>query len=109
MIWVNGKLVGKTGRVGKNIDEFAGQLKTTVIPIADNLMKLEIIIQVSNFTYFSGGLVASPQVGNTNVILSGISRSKGINNALIGCLVAMFIYHLILFFLYRRGISYLYL
>jgi signal transduction histidine kinase len=109
VIWVDGKLVAKTGKVAKNTNEFTGQLKTMVIPLPDDLQSLEIIIQVSNFTYSWGGLVASPLIGETDAILSDISRAKGVSNALIGCLVAMFIYHLILFFLYRRGISYLYL
>jgi hypothetical protein len=99
VIWINGKLAGKAGVVGKTAEEFKGRLKTTVIPLTDHVRKFEIIIQVSNFTYFSGGLVASPQVAETTALLSDISRAKGINNALIGCLVAMFIYHIILFFL----------
>lgn len=108
-VWLNSQLAASVGNVSDNPDAHQGKMQNLLLPIQNGLAQLTITIQVSNYTYFIGGITSAPTLGKTSSILSEIKTSEGIQNLLTGCLVAMFLYHLILFFLYRRGISYLYL
>jgi signal transduction histidine kinase len=66
-------------------------------------------MQVANYTYFRGGFGATPWVNRSSEVHAGISRSQGIFNFFAGCLMAMCIYQLILFFMYQHGKPYLWL
>ncbi len=108
-VFINGKVVGEVGKAGDNPDAHVGGMKNLIIPIPDGIRTLDIVIQVSNFSYFIGGVTSAPKLGTADNIFLSLSTAKAVHNTLTGCLVAMFLYHLILFFLYSRGLSYLYL
>jgi signal transduction histidine kinase len=107
-IWVNGELVAETGVVSTNQNSYKPKLSGTLIPLPEKTKKVELIIQVANYTYFSSG-IGSPQLDKTAAIFSRMNRTNGIENFFAGSLIAMFVYQLILYFLYQRGKPHLWL
>lgn len=108
-IWINGELMFQTGLVGKSEDTYKAALKSVIVPVPERISELEIVIQVSNFTYYSSGLSSTPILGETPVVFDKLSKLNGVDNFFAGSLMAMFIYQMILFFLYRRGKPHLWL
>jgi signal transduction histidine kinase len=108
-IWLNGELVAEVGRVSSDPEQYQARLAGTVLSIPENASQLEIVVQLANYTYFSGGLPRSPQIDRTTSTFAKINRDHGIENFFAGSLIAMFIYQIILYSLYQRGKPYLWL
>jgi signal transduction histidine kinase len=108
-IWVNGTLVQETGVVTSQSSTYKPKLQSTIVPIPDDVHNVELIVQVANFSYVSGGIVSVPRIQKTSPLISSINRSNGIEDFFAGSLVAMFIYQFILYFLFKRGKPYLWL
>jgi two-component system sensor histidine kinase ChiS len=108
-IWINGELMEEIGKVSPVPVEYRAKLGGAVLSIPETERRLEIVVQVANYTYFSGGLPRSPIIDRTSNIFSRMGREHGIENFFAGSLVAMFIYQIILYFLYQRGKPYLWL
>lgn len=107
--YVNGSLVEETGVVAASESEYAPALKSTLIPLPENTSRVELIIQIANFSYFSSGIAQPPQLAKATNIIVRSGRVNGVQNFFAGSLIAMCVYQLILFFLYQRGKSYLWL
>jgi two-component system sensor histidine kinase ChiS len=108
-IWVNKILVVETGKVSSNVETHIPKLSATLLSIPDNTSDIEIIVQVSNFNYFSGGISGEPLLASTAVLFSQMNKANGVQNFFAGSLIALFIYQLILYFVYQRGKPYLWL
>lgn len=108
-VWINGNKVAETGKVSKTEDDYRPQLTRLLVEIPSNSTELEIIVEVSNFTHFNGGIASEPQLGKISALLSGIEKTQSIENFFAGSLVAMFIYQFVLYFLFPRGKPYLWL
>jgi signal transduction histidine kinase len=108
-IWVNKILVVESGKVSVNPETHIPKLGATLLSIPDNKSDVEIIVQVSNFTYFTGGISGDPILASTAVLFSQMNRTNGVENFFAGSLIALFIYQLILYFVYHRGKPYLWL
>jgi signal transduction histidine kinase len=108
-IWMNDILVGETGKVNADPAIYQAGLLSTIVPLPDNTDSVSIIIQVANFSYFSGGLNSMPRVDYSSKILARLNTVNGIENFFAGSLLALFIYQIILFLLFYRGKPYLWL
>jgi signal transduction histidine kinase len=108
-IFVNGVLAQESGTVSNDRDQYVPRLNGTMVALPANTDTLELVVQIANFSYFSGGMSGTPQVAKASHILEWINRTNGIENFFAGSLVAMFIYQLILYFLFHRGKPYLWL
>jgi len=108
-IWVNGKLMKESGVVSTDRSIYQPELTSILVPIPDFIKEADILIQVANFTYFGAGLYASPRLDQSSALFARLGRMNGIENFFAGSLMAMFIYQIILFFLFRKGKSYLWL
>jgi signal transduction histidine kinase len=108
-IFVNGKLMDETGRVGTSHESYEAELTSTIITLPNDVTEYEIIIQVANYDYFSGGIAGYPLISKSSLIFSQANSANGIENFFAGSLVALFIYQIILYFLYNRGKPYLWL
>jgi signal transduction histidine kinase len=108
-IFVNGKLMDETGRVGTSRESYEPQLTSTIITLPDDVSEYEIIIQVANYNYFSGGIAGYPLLDKSFELLTRVNRANGIENFFAGSLIALFIYQIILYSLYNRGKPYLWL
>jgi signal transduction histidine kinase len=101
--WLNGELIAETGKVSSNSTTYKPQLSATIISIPAKVPKVELIIQVANYSYFSSGVAGTPTLDKASRIVSKTNRDNGIENFFAGSLIAMFIYQVILFFLYQRA------
>ena len=108
-IWINGVHLADAGKVGTAVKDQMELLGATMVAIPKGLTDLELIVQVSNFSYYSGGLTNTPRIGRTDHLITDLNRSNGIANFFAGSLIAMFFYQLILYFLYHRGKPFLWL
>jgi signal transduction histidine kinase len=108
-IWIDGNLVEEIGKVSDSEEPYKARLSPAFVSLPENKRSLEIIIQASNFTYFSGGIAGTPQIDKSSAIFARMGRTNGVENFFAGSLIAMFIYQLILYFLYHRGKPFLWL
>lgn len=108
-IWINGEKVAESGVVSADENRYQARLGNTIVEIPTNSSSVEIVVQAANFTYFNGGISGIPQIGKIGVLLARLNKAQGVENFFAGSLVAMFIYQLILFFLFKRGKPYLWL
>ena len=108
-IWMNNELVLESGKVSAKQDGHVAKLGNSVFTIPENLQHVELVIQISNWTYFSGGFAGIPRINTTEAMFAERNRTNGVENFFAGSLVAMFIYQLILYFLYHRGKPHLWL
>jgi signal transduction histidine kinase len=106
-IWVNENLALKQGVLGTNPEDHHGTIGHLLINLPDNEEHVVITIQVSNFSFPTSGIVATPTIGPTLALYKQLSTSKGWANLYSGSLIALSILHLILFTLYRKEKSYL--
>jgi signal transduction histidine kinase len=107
--YINGSLVEETGVVGADEQHYKPSLKSTLLPLPENKQEIILLVHVSNFSYFSSGIAQTPTIGKSTAMLARSNRANGVENFFAGSLIAMCVYQLILFFLYHRGRSYLWL
>jgi signal transduction histidine kinase len=108
-IWINGELLHETGKVSAIKEQYRAELLNTLVAIPDKSREVDLVVQVANFAYFSGGIAGPPELDRSTGIFARANRANGIENFFAGSLIAMFIYQLILYFLYHRGKPYLWL
>ncbi len=108
-IWLNGKWVASSGIVSDKPESYRAELTTLLVPLPDQEENVDILIQISNLTHPAGGFSSYPRIDRTPDLVEGLTRSNGIQNFFAGCLIAMALYQLILFFLYRKGRPFLWL
>ncbi|MCG8633456.1 MAG: ATP-binding protein [Desulfobacterales bacterium] len=99
-VYVNGKKLFSSGRPGKTGQDTIPGYKPAVIPIPEDelLAQTEILVHVSNFHHWQGGMWEMITIGDIND-LNRIREAKLFRNAVLsGSIFVMGIYHL---FLYR--------
>lgn len=107
-LYVNGKLEGESGN--PSADAAGNRPGNTPYDTFFNVQdgKVDIIIQVSNFVYMSGGIVNAIQFGAQHDLSTYNSIQTGTRIAVILLLVMFGSYHLSIFILRRRERPYLY-
>jgi signal transduction histidine kinase len=108
-VWLNGNLIDELGICNADEKKYRARFGSLLIAVPSDTTTLELVVQVANLSYTFGGLVRAPQFGSTSALIHKINTQKGIENFFVGSLIAMFIYQIILFFLYKHGKPYLYL
>jgi two-component system, sensor histidine kinase ChiS len=106
-VWVNGVLKDSLGSVG-NRENYHSQLSGLLLSVPSE-KEVELVVQVANYDYLSGGLVSGVWLGRTSEIQHDINIKSGLDTIFAGSLLAMFVYLLMMFLLYRRGSSFLFL
>ncbi len=102
-IWIDNKLLVKTGRVGKDGQSMIPKLKTVVKFFPYQTHRIDIIIHVSNFVHRSGGLGGEIKIGTQEQILNNHTFSLVIESVMIVCLAILSVYHLFLFFVFEKN------
>lgn len=108
-IFLNGVETAASGVVGESKEKASPRLGRTIFSLPDSIREVDLVVQVSNFNYYVAGIDGSPQIGRTDVIQGSINRTVGIENFFAGCLLALFLYQMILYVMYQRGMPYLWL
>lgn len=100
-MFVNGKLVSQNGKFGKSKMESEIFMQHRNFSIESDVSELEILVNVSNFHEFRGGLWDTIQLGDTSTIQKNAKQKYALDIILFSTLFIMGLYHLGLF-LYRR-------
>jgi signal transduction histidine kinase len=108
-IWINGEKVAENGNATADKKFYKSKLTGIVLAVPPNASNLDLVVQVVNYTSLFGGFSDDPQLGSISALMSRLNQTQGINNFFAGSLIAMFIYQLILYSLFQRGKSYLWL
>jgi signal transduction histidine kinase len=106
-VWVNGILKDSIGMVG-NPENYHSKLSGLLLSVPPQ-NEVELVVQVANYDYLSGGLVSGLWLGRTSEIQRDINIKSGLDTIFAGSLFAMFVYLTMMFLLYRRGYSFLFL
>ena len=106
-IWVNGGSVYQAGQTGTSAKQAVASFKPEVVPLPLS-SSLDIVIHVSNFHYWKGGLWDPFVLGSSSTIMSQWIRDYAITFFLIGSFIIMAVYHIILYFHRRTFASSLY-
>jgi len=106
-VWVNGVLKDSIGIVG-NRENYHSRISGLLLSVPGE-KAVELVVQVSNYDYLRGGLVSEVWLGRTSEIQHEINIKSGLDTIFAGSLLAMFVYLAIMFLLYRRGYSFLFL
>jgi two-component system sensor histidine kinase ChiS len=105
-IWVNGVLSDSSGNIGQ-LGDYKSQIRSSTISLDATSGRLEIIIQVANYTAFVGGVTHAPYIQQTSALARSINTRHGVQNCMIGILIALCVYQAILFFLHREDKSFI--
>ncbi len=104
-MWINGKLYIESGEVGTSAKESSPAPKHHFVHFQESTGNIEIVIQVSNFSYNEGGTWVPIKIGSSQVISKLREKEIAFDLLLMGSVLLMGIYHIFLYFLRRNRIS----
>ena len=106
-LWINGKLMLECGVVGRDLASEERNASRRIVRFASRGEPVELLLQVSNFHGWNGA-VPSIRLGAANTLDLDQARDVSLAVLLAGGMLVMFIYHLALFFMRRKELSFLY-
>ncbi|MFW6016762.1 MAG: diguanylate cyclase [bacterium] len=106
-MWVNGELIASAGNIA-NSHENASPRYQPQLAFFQPEEYTEIIVQVSNFSHRSGGILESIILGSEENILNLRTKALAYDLFLFGALLIMGIYHLIIYIYRKKEHSILY-
>jgi signal transduction histidine kinase len=107
-LWIDGVLAAADGVVGTDAATESPRPSGRLIPFADTGRPVELVLQVSNFHYRDGGLVAPMWLGPQETLQAWRDRSMGAAMFFVGSFFVMGLYHLALYFFRPKNVSPLY-
>ncbi|MBW7456543.1 sensor histidine kinase, partial [Paenibacillus sepulcri] len=110
-IWVNGEPLASAGTVGTDAKSAVARqiVQTAPIRLSSGQDMLEIVIQLSNYSYTKSGFQNNIQLGTSAQIETLYRKNMEGTFVSFGACTIMALYHLVLFILRRRERSALYL
>ncbi len=106
---VDGQFLGLAGQVGPSAETMTAQHRPYIAVFAPASDAVEILLQISSFYQYQGGIVEPISLGTQPQILQRNEEQLGRDFFLMGSIFIIGLYHLVLFFLRRRDKSPLYL
>lgn len=106
-VYVDGNLAGTLGVVDDEA-RYHSKLGSLLVTLP-NKPEVDLIIQVANYEYRWAGLSSNVRIGKTSDLLQAIQIKQGFDIFFVGCLLAMAIYLVTMYYLYRQGYSFLFL
>lgn len=107
-LFLNGEEILKNGNVAGDKNHEIACYNPRTMSVYANTDTLELVLQVSNHHYNSGGIAESFIIGNSESLLRNNMARSGIDFFLTGSLLIMAIYYLSLFFVMKKDQSSLY-
>lgn len=107
-LFVNGKQVLQVGNVGTGKSASTAAFAPAIIPVEPENNELNIVIQVSNFTYDEGGLWDFIKLGTQEQIHTFWIRNVSRDFFIAGSFFLMGIFYFVIYFFFSRRLSPLY-
>lgn len=101
-LWLNNQVLATNGRVAAQPESYRPEYRPQVKEFFAQQRTATLTLQIANFSHPQGGFRHSIRLGTAQQINSQRDSHLLLEVLLMGCLFAMALYHLILFF-YRRG------
>lgn len=100
-IWSEGELIAFNGQEATNKADAIPQYKPQVVMLKPHGNTIQLIVQISNFSHRSGGMLEKIKLGNPESIINARENRLALELFLFGCLFIIGIYHIVLF-LFRK-------
>ena len=100
-LWVNGRLLSSAGTVSDRPENSEAHYFNRIIPLRDANGVLEIVLQVSNYLHYKGGLRRSIELGDAARLRQEFDTANAASLAMFGVFTTLGITNLA-FFLTRR-------
>jgi signal transduction histidine kinase len=107
-IWADGKPLTTGGKVATSKSDAIPQYYPKVVTYMPQNDRIELIVQVSNFSHRSGGILESIKLGTEMQIITSRENRLALELFLFGALFVMGIYHVFLFIFRKKNVSPLY-
>ena len=107
-VFINGKSYGAVGIPGRTEKTSTPDTTTKIITFIPDSNKVEIVLQVSNFHHYIGGISDHLLLGSKDAITSLRERNISFEFFLFGAIIMMALYHLGIFLSNKFGTSPLY-
>ncbi|MDR1059646.1 MAG: hypothetical protein LBL83_00165, partial [Clostridiales bacterium] len=98
---INGENVFEAGAVGTSRDSTVSSVRNALVPFSTEGGRAEIVIWAANYEWVGGGLSYSVEMGRPGVLQPDVMGRMAWFAVFLGVVLAMCLYHLILF-LHRR-------
>jgi signal transduction histidine kinase len=110
-IWVNGELVGGLGTVAYDpVRNETPQIYVNLINIIPKTGQLDIVVQVSNYSFRESGIFGDIEIGQPYKMMKHVFNRYVLQDLLwIGVFVVIGLYHLMIYLLNRRDSELLWL
>jgi signal transduction histidine kinase len=114
-IWVNGELVGGLGKVAIGNTPADSQSETpqiylNFVNVTSQTRQLDIVIQVSNYSFRESGIFGEVRIGQTYATMMYVFNYYILQDLLlIGVFVVVGLYHIMIYLLHRRDSELLWL
>jgi len=107
-VFIDGREIGTLGTPAAAKEDEVPRFKRAVLPLGDLTGDVELLIQVSNFHHREGGIVTQMELGSYQKLQTDFLSYLVREILIAGALLAISIYHLILFFYQKKDLSILY-
>jgi len=107
-IWANGVLSGESGKIGKNAAEESPAYNVLILDLEPVNKKIELVIQVSNYSTYLGGLMLPVTVGHREDVYGLTHRLIAFDVFIFASLIVISIYYFGLFLMRRSDRSHLF-
>ena len=107
-LYINGELVARNGVVGKDKYTTKEEGRTLIADFDPKDSTLEILLQVSNFEHRKGGAWDKIFMGSRESIQSMRNKEVFTEVFLFSSIFIMAFYHLVIYLIYRKKVSYLF-
>ncbi len=107
-LFVNGKQILQMGKVGTSKATTTPAYMPVIVPVMPENNELNVVIQVANFNYSTGGLWDFIKLGTHEQIHRYWIRNVSFNFFIAGSFFLMGIFYFVIYFFFRRRIAPLY-
>ena len=104
-LFVNGKEVAQVGKVGKNKATTTAAYQPAIFTVTPVNNRLDIIVQVANFSYTTGGLWDFVKLGTEPQISTYHIRSVSRDFFIAGSFLLIGLFYFVIYFFFRRNLS----
>ncbi len=107
-LFVNGNQLLEVGKVGTSKETTNPDYRPAIVPVEPVNNKLDVVIQVSNFNYSTGGLWDYIKLGTQEQVQSFWLKNIGIDFFIAGSFFLMGVFYFVIFFYFTKRVATLY-
>lgn len=107
-VWLNDSLIYSVGKIAKTYANYTNQIVEKLVEIPSGQKEAHLIIQVANHDMFIAGLIQPFRIGIYSELLESNSLKYSWTLMWVGILLAMGLYHFVLFLFRQKNKSTLY-